>query len=253
LTLSSGILMDVKPMMMILAMAPLGVVAQDARPPIGTDRPGFSDGSNLVAPKVFQIETGFFRTEVQKQATTSVGDVLFRYGLSQQFELRIINVSYGFAPGDVKGWLDPSIGFKLRLSQRNGEWTLIGQTTVPTGTHALRVNEWNPTAKIAWTKPIKSDTIGGNFVLARMGSSGSQFTQGAVSLFYSRPISPKDTLTGEIWFVDRIGKGLPGAGFTSLAIANLVNNDTQLDVRIGTGFNQNRDGWFLQGGLSIRF
>lgn len=234
-------------------MAPIWAVAQDARPPIGTDRPGFSDGSNLVLPGVLQLEAGFFRTEVQKQLTTSVGDVLLRYGVSQRFELRVINLSYGFAPGDVKGWLDPSIGFKYRLSQVNGEITLVGQTTIPVGVSPLRANEWNPTAKIAWTKPIKSDTLGGNLVFGRMGSSGSQFNQLAASLFYSKPISPKDTLTGEIWFVDRIGKGMPGAGFTSLAIAHLLNNDTQVDLRIGTGFNQSRDGWFLQGGLSIRF
>lgn len=226
--------------------------AQD-RPPIATDRPGFSDGSNLVAPGVFQLETGFFRTQTGSTAMTSLGDGILRYGLNQQFELRLIGVAYGFT-SEVEQWLEPSLGFKARLIQNaKSEVTFIGQTTIPIGEGALRSNEWNPTFKLAATTPLGKDTLGGNLVFARLGSGTGRFDQSAISLFLARPLSGSTALTGEVWAVDRISRGGPGAGFTSLAITHLLDNDRQLDLRVGTGLNQSRDGWFLQGGFSVRF
>lgn len=226
--------------------------AQD-RPPIATDRPGFSDSSNLVAPGVLQLEVGFFRTQIGSSITTSVGDGLLRCGLNQKFELRLIGVAYGLATG-VEQWLEPSLGFKARLIQNSkGEVTLIGQTVIPVGEGALRTNEWNPTIKLAATTTLGTDTLGGNLVFARLGSGAGRFDQGAISLFLARPLSGSTALTGEVWAVDRISSGGPGAGFASLALTHFVDNDRQLDLRIGTGFNQSRDGWFLQGGFSVRF
>jgi hypothetical protein len=173
--------------------------------------------------------------------------------VSDKFELRLVGVSYGFAPSDTRGWLDPSLGFKYRLYQGNCEVTFVGQTTVPVGESSLRTNEWNPTAKIAWTKALGTDTWGGNVVVSRVGSGDGRFTQSALSLFVSRPINSRFSLTPEIWVVDRVAKGERSGVFASLAGTYLLNNDTQLDLRLGTGLNQRRDGWFLQGGISIRF
>mgnify|MGYP001809630222 CR=1 FL=1 len=227
-------------------------VAQNASP-LATDRPGFSDGSNLVAPRVLQLETGFFRTQVGSTVTTSVGDGLLRYGVNEKLELRLIGLAYGFTSG-AEQWLEPSIGFKARLAQTpRGEITFIGQTTVPVGEGALRSNEWNPTFKIAVTAPVGQDTLGGNIVYSKVGSGAGQFDQSALSLFFSRSVNGTTSWTGEVWVVDRIADGSPGAGFASVAITHLLDNNRQLDLRLGSGFNQSRDGWFLQGGFSVRF
>lgn len=226
--------------------------AQD-RPPLATDRPGFSDGSNLVAPGVLQFETGFFRTEAGSIVTTSLGDGLLRYGLNPRFELRLIGLSFGFTDG-AEQWLEPSLGFKARLIQNaKSEVTFIGQTTVPIGSGPLRSNAWNPTLKIAGTAPFGRDMVGGNLVFARLGSGGTRFDQYALSAFLSRPLTAQTALTGEVWAVDRISRGGPGAGYASLAVTHLLNPDQQVDLRLGTGLNQRRDGWFLQGGFSVRF
>lgn len=199
-----------------------------------------------------QVEAGFFRTQVGSQATTSYGDVLIRYGVSEQFELRLFGLSYGVIQGATE-WLDPSLGFKYRLHKGREEVTFIGQTTVAVGAGALRSNVWNPTAKIAWTTPLGGDTLGGNVVIGRIGGGTSRFDQFAASLFLSRPVSSSTALTAELWAVDRVAKGARGGAFASLAATCLVDANTQLDLRIGTGFNSRRDGWFLQGGVSFRF
>lgn len=199
------------------------------------------------------MESGFFRTQVGSQTTTSIGDLLLRFGVSNDFEFRIIGLSYGLAPGANEGLLDPSIGFKYRLLDTNGELTFVGQTTVPIGASALRANEWNATAKLAYTRPVGDCTVGGNLAYSQIGSGGGRFGQFAVSAFVSKPLNARASLTPEIWFVDRISRGGPAATFVSLAGTYLVGNDTQLDLRIGTGLHQARDGWFLQGGVSVRF
>ncbi|MEQ1821433.1 MAG: transporter [Fimbriimonadaceae bacterium] len=239
--------------MSLLFISASAMAVAQARSPIATDRPGFSDGSNLVGAGVLQFESGFFRTVVGSSVTTSLGDGLLRYGINERFEVRLIGISYGFAPG-IEQWLEPSIGFKARIVQSpRGELTFIGQTTVPVGSGALRTNEWNPTFKVAATAPLGRDTVGGNLAYARLGSGNSRFDQFALSAFVARPLTTKSALTGEVWVVDQISRGGPAAGYISLAITHLLNNDQQLDLRIGTGFNQGRDGWILQGGFSVRF
>lgn len=226
--------------------------AQD-RPPLATDRPGFSDGTHVVAPGTIQLESGFFRTQIGSRSTTSVGDALLRFGVSERWEFRLIGLGYGFGSG-TEQWLDPSVGVKVRWIQTTrGEVSLVGQSTVPIGDGALRSNRWNPTLKVAATMPIGRDTLGGNLVWSRQGSGSSRFDQSALSAFLSRPLSAQTTATAELWVVDRIGRGGPGAGFASLALAHLLDNDRQIDLRLGTGLHPRRDGWFLQGGFSIRF
>lgn len=151
------------------------------------------------------------------------------------------------------GWFDPSIGLKYRLAKGNGEWTLIAQTTFPIGESPLRANEWNPTVKLAWTKPVGANTWGGNLVLARLGSGEGRFTQTAASVYCSIPVSSTLSLTPEVWIVARIAKGGPSGMFASIAATYLANPNTQFDLRVGSGLNQSRDGWFIQGGVSFRF
>lgn len=203
-------------------------------------------------PRVWQIEAGFFNTRVGAANSTSAGDLLLRYGVSECAELRLIGLSYGIS-GGVRGWLDPSIGFKLRLNKAPTEIALIGQSSVPVGQGALRANRWNPTLKLAWSHSLGVPTVGGNLAVAAIGSGSGRFTQSALSVWLSRPLNSRTTVVFEAWGVDRISQGGPSASFASLATAYLIDNDTQVDLRLGTGFHQRRDGWFLQGGISFRF
>lgn len=236
-------------------LLPVACAAQE-RPPINTDRPGFSDGSGIVGKGVNQVEAGFITTFVTGDATTAIPDLLFRHGLSDDFELRLSGLSYGFAPMSSQGWLDPSVGFKYRLQRpkgKRGELTFEAQTTVRTSDSDLRANAWNPTLKLLATLPVGDDSIGGNLVWARIGSGDAQFDQRALALSYNHALDAKTGLTLEAYAVDHVSAGEGVGYFASLALTYLSTNDSQWDVRVGTGFNASRDGWLLQGGYSVRF
>ena len=221
-------------------------------PVISTDRPGFSDSSSLVPSGMFQIESGFFRTQVGSQTTTSFGDLALRYGLSNQFELRIGEISYGFSPTSNQ-WLNPYLGFKARIIRKPIEVTLIGQSTIPMGSGQFQESSWEPTAILAWSAPSGVNSFGGNFDWIGQGSGQTQFSQLGASLWFSHPISKSTALTYELSALNQTSFQGSGSAYVSIAITHLLTNQTQLDLRIGTGMNSKKDGWLLQGGYSILF
>lgn len=233
-----------------------GLAAAQERPPISTDRPGFSDGSSVVGKGVKQLEVGFYWSNVGGDSSSTLPDLVFRYGWTDEFELRIVGVTYGFFPAETRDWLDPAVGFKYRLqrpSGRRGELTFEAQSTVKTSDSPLRANEWNPTYKLLASTPVGEDSLGANLVWSRNGSGASRYDQWGLAGTYTHNLNARSNLTLELWGVDHVSAGESNGYFGSLAYAFLPNNDTQWDIRLGSGFNFNRDGWFIQGGYSVRF
>ncbi|HKR62828.1 MAG TPA: transporter [Thermoanaerobaculia bacterium] len=67
--------------------------------PINADRPGLADSSAVVGRGTFQLETGFERDDDEDSVPT-----LFRYGLTDAFELRV-----------ETDWDDAALGFKYKF------------------------------------------------------------------------------------------------------------------------------------------
>src|ERR1700694_4827253 len=64
---------------------------------INPDRPGIADGSNVVGPGRFQIETGFqqeFRRSSEGHSQTQFVPTLLRLGLNRDLELRVEGNTY---------------------------------------------------------------------------------------------------------------------------------------------------------------
>src|SRR5258708_16087739 len=64
---------------------------------INPDRPGIADGSNVVGTGRFQVETGFqreFRHDGASHERTLFIPTLLRFGLSQDWELRVETNTY---------------------------------------------------------------------------------------------------------------------------------------------------------------
>lgn len=241
---------------MALGMIAAASALAQQRPPINTDRPGYSDSSGIVGKRTLQLETGFVRTYVQGDLSETVGDIALRYGLSDDFELRVNGLTYGFQPLGQENWLDPSFGVKFHLLRPKGsrpEISFEAQTTFPIGASPLRNNNWSPVAKLLYSAPLGKDSYGANLVVQRIGAGDGRVNQESFALTYSHPVSAKTTLTLEYWALDRIARMESGSANIGLAATYLLNNDNQLDLRVATGFNQVRDGWLLQGGYSHRF
>ena len=218
---------------------------------ISTDRPSFSDGTLIVPKGHWQLESGATWNRVSGANSSTIGEFLLRFPTSDRFELRLLNLSLA-TPANQ--WLDPLLGFKLKLVNGQPDLALVVQSTVPTGGTAFRADRWQPTVKLAWYRQSDPKTgFGGNFIASDLGPNGARFTQWAASLYVSRTL---DDLTGcfaEVYGLAPLSSGGPNAGFFDLGLTRLLNPSTQVDLRFGSGFNVSRDGWFVGAGVGVRF
>lgn len=206
------------------------------------------------------LETGYTYFEAAGVRTQTVPEILFRVPVSDRWEVRLVNLTYANVTGggaSAQGLLDPQIGFKFKLANgvagRSPDLAIVGLTTVPVGASAFRVKDTQPTAKLAWYyQATEADGFGGNFNVSFLGE-GRRFTQYAASLYWSRTLSSSTGAFLEVYRLMPVADGGPDADFADVGVTYLLNSATQLDFRVGSGFDRGRDGAFIGAGISYRF
>jgi hypothetical protein len=237
-----------------VAGASLTALAQDG--PISTDRgTSYSSSPLIVATGRWQIEAGYTYNRVGSAKSESLGEILVRYPVSSRWEVRLGNVGFARIPGD-SGFVDPTLGFKVKLRDSgNGapDVALIAQTTVPAGARAFRVDRSQVSVFVPWYLAIDGLTgVGGQFGYSDLGPSGARFSQYSGGIYLARTLNPTTTGYLELYGLAPLSKGGPNGAFVDIAVGHLLNPNTQIDFRIGTGLNQSRDGWLVGAGVAFR-
>lgn len=239
---------------------------------IVTDRPHFSEASNLVGLGRVQLETGYsyFRdsnngTVVQ---THSFGEPLLRAGLfAEWFEFRLgysYLVEQTRVPGGpstrFSGSDDMYVGAKLALTEQAGllpEVALFPQARVPTGSSAFTSSQVLPGFNLAYSWVITDWLeLECNTQLNRRRDDASHY--------YTEFIQ---TANLEYELTDRIGAFtewivfVPSGALTAQTqhyfhggFVYLVTNHIQLDIHSAVGLNRAADNLAFTGaGFSIKF
>lgn len=240
--------------------------AQDSDPnfPITTDRPTFSDGTTIVPVGHPQIESGVTDTYAQGTHTTTYGEIIYRQALSDDFELRLVNLTYQTIGGSgysASGLVDPTVGFKWRFQEgvytgkvRRPELGLELLTTVPIGSTLFRTNVYQPSARLLFQYNTDPDTqIFANLIAGSLGADSNAFFQWGVSGGISYSINPRFAPFIEMYSLLPEVRGGQTGSYADIGFTYLLNKRTQFDIRYGTGFNEHRDGNFVGAGLSYRF
>lgn len=238
--------------------------------PLVTDRPDFTESPSAVPAGHVQVEGGATFTRVEEEDADTFGEVLVRIGLGKGWEARIGVPSYeritagGGPGGEVSGFGDPSIGFKLRLTPDpppeetpgRPEAALLLGTTLPEGDEELSDGTWQPEARVAlaWQLGARlslSSNIG--YAYPEDTAAGERFHQFLASLSLGLALT------------DRLGAFVEGYGYSEETVDGseaaymdagftwLVSNDLQLDVRAGRGFNDADPDWFVGAGAALRW
>ena len=108
---------------------------------INADRPGIADGSMVVGPKTFQLESGIqqeFRRSGNVREHTFFVPTLLRFGINSQFEARIegntftrVSTIVSTNPiNQVSGFAPVSLGFKYQFYNSNSDHQLSLGTIV---------------------------------------------------------------------------------------------------------------------------
>ena len=91
--------------------------------PIQTDRPDQTETPSLVPKGMFQVETGFsFQKDNTVNKTNILPSTLWKYGVNDNFELRLITeyVSEKQADAKIDGLAPIYFGFKVKLTEEKG-------------------------------------------------------------------------------------------------------------------------------------
>ena len=255
-------------------LAALPVRAQGSPGAVAADRPGFGDGSAVVAPGRFQAEGGYTYSEQGAVRTHSLGQAVLRYGAAPRVEVRALLGSYVrvrvleacprttlclAAAEDVEGLTDLALGAKVNLLAGGGaplgrpNLTAILDVALPTGDDAFSASEVQPTFKLALDLPLTpaagfsanagyTITLGGDpdgtfFTYAALGAGiGAVEGLGVFAGLYS--LFPRD---GDA------AHGLDGG------VTYLLNPATQLDLNAGAGLSEGEPDFAIGAGIARRF
>ncbi|MBI5282212.1 MAG: transporter [Candidatus Solibacter usitatus] len=235
--------------------------------PLTPDRPGFSDGVNILSAGVLQLESGFSlsgRTErILMDRTFIGGSPLLRLGIGHRTELRFggdgFRLSSHRAAGAREragGASDFSLGAKFGLVPEKGlrpAFTLIPVLSLPVGHRVFTSAGIDPTVKLAWSKTLgESAAAGGNVSVSSLSDSGGRFTQRAVSFQLSRGVWRNWGGFWEAYLVAPSVRGGDRVWTFDTGLSYPIGRNAQFDVSVGQQIVPLARCWFVAAGLVVR-
>lgn len=249
--------------------------------PLATDRPDFTEASSTVGRTVMQIETGYTfiydNSAGTRTRTHSFPETVFRYGVLDNVELRLVwnylwqdDLTAGVADR-FDGAEDLLVGTKLGLTSQNGyvpESALIIHLGTPTGGAPFT----NQHTEIEFNYLFGWDLADDKYLAGSVGYStataisvvplpgpGSMVVKDHHNIFHASlshgfPVTESVTVYVEYFglFPDELRDGRQ-EHYVDGGPMYLINNDLQLDMRLGIGLNEAADNLFAGTGLSARF
>ncbi|GAB5398494.1 MAG: hypothetical protein Aureis2KO_00790 [Aureisphaera sp.] len=244
------------------------VLAQDdelnSEPELITDRPDATEAPSTVPLGSLQIETGAFYTSFEKdnvkQEVLGYNTTLLRYGLLENFELRL---GWNFEEGrtsiggnkldDVQSGFSPLLaGMKVNITQEEG-WLptigLIGHVFLPLSASSdYRPETTGADFRFSFDHTLSESSSIAYNIGAQWGNDSPEIAY-IYTLAYGYSISDRFGLYAEVYGdfpEDNKANHLWDAGLTYL-----VKNNLQLDATVGTSFTEGQD-LLLSVGASYR-
>ncbi len=236
-----------------------GLQAQEKDEPISPDRPDFTQGTQIVEKGRFQVESGVTFERHGDARQTTLGEVLLRLPLAQRAEIRFGVPSYLVVRenGRFAGLDDALLSAKFRLTgpQAKTALAILAETTLPTGSRRVAERRYQPDLILAAEKEAGKMSLAANLGLARPVSDGQRFSQVFAGLSAGFDFSKRLDSFLEVYALNREEPGGPSQKFADAGLGYLLNNDTQIDARVGFGINNHSNGpdYFYGAGISRRF
>jgi hypothetical protein len=243
--------------------------------PIATDRPDQTESPYLVPRGMFQIETGIWmendRNEGRRIKNKAYNTTLFKIGVSDQFELRLISEYLGSKEyqrdsliRNIHGINSVAIGTKIFISKERGiipKTSLIAHLQLP----YIGYKEFRPAHLAPRFRFVMQNTISDRISVAyNIGAEWDGDSQSATAIY---------TISCAISLADGLGMFVEGYGFMTensneenkfdgtfsndhrldAGFTYQVQKNLQVDISGGIGLSANSPDNFLSAGISWRF
>jgi hypothetical protein len=225
-------------------------------PTIETDRPDQTESAAIVPKKHLQVETGLSYEREDEQSTSWLHpSILWKYGVNDRFELRLITELETTRSGAEKlfGLSPVTVGFKVNLAQENGIFprtSFIGHLTLPgIAAAGLSVTHYAPAFRFTMEHSLSSK-------LKLSYNVGSEWNGETAEPTFIYTLS-----TG--WAIsDKIGSYVEVYGFApqkqaadhrmDAGLTYLVRSNLQFDISGGFGLTSNAPDYYGALGFSFR-
>ncbi len=229
-------------------------------PEMVTDRPDYTESTNLVGKGVVQMENGFTVERGREGSTLSGPELLMRIGLNKHLEFRI--GGDGFlsqrAPGvtGVAGYSDVELAVKIAVfdqGRHRPALSLIPIVSVPLGSPDFSSGDYDPTLKVALSKDLpKGFSLGGNVNSSSLTTTDGRFSQTAFSASLGHSLGREYRAYWEIFGFTPWEKAGSAAWIANSGLTRSLGKNAQIDVRIGKRLTDSGPDWFWGFGVAFR-
>ncbi len=223
------------------------------------DRPGFTNGSDTVAPGRVQIEVGAARTKYGSAngggQATDAPQALIRTGLNARTELRLTLPDYIWPSSGESGFGDGTIGLRTKFYQSKDGNTKLAFTpslSVPVRSAVTTSGHVDPTLSLnGQTTSGARWSLSSNLILSYPTQGGGRVTDYTATGQVTYALSGQTSVYGDYYYDAPVGgppSPIADGGFTYR-----VGKNVQLDIGTGRGLGGNAPVQFYGGGVSVRF
>jgi hypothetical protein len=251
------------PLLLILVLRlTVSGVSQD-KPDLITDRPDQTESPYLIPAGALQIESGFsVEREFEPNLTMAhlaFNSTLIRYGINENFELRLLTEYLGESIRTPEltlrrnGFSPLTVGAKLKLANQNGPWPQMGLIThikLRKGSKEFSNSNTATSIRATFSNTLNGKlTLDYNVGVEWNGETPEAIVLGTASLSYSIHERLVGFLEGYGFFPE---KG-PGNNRMDTGLMYKLTDMTQLDIFGGIGFGTTSGDFMLGAGASMRF
>lgn len=253
-------------LLVTLSLRAWTVAAQErspVRPDLVTDRPDFTESSDVVIPGLVQFESGLtYEADTRDGVRTrnlSVPGALLRIGVAPRVELRLGGDGFlwqSIGELSATGFSDVEVGVKIRLldQQRAGiDLALIPMASLPLGGDGFTSGGIDPTLKVTWARSVPAGfDVSGNVNLASVTDEAGRFTQRAVSVSVGHDLFGRWGAFVEGYAFTPMERDAPAGVTLNGGVTCAVGRDLQFDVEMGKGVTAAAPDWFVGFGFVAR-
>ena len=224
--------------------------------PLQADRPDQTETPAIVPKGMFQIETGFtFQKNDSFSKTNSLPSVLWKYGVNENFELRLITefVSEKIDGEKSNGFTPVLIGCKIKLCEEKGiipKTSFIGHIALPNAANSkYKLDAVAPEFRFTMQHTL-SDKLSLGYNLGCEWDGTLPNTTLVYTLTTGYAVSNKIGCYAELFgFAPQKERPLHNA---DAGVTYLINNNFMLDLSAGVGITENAPDHYFAFGFSFR-
>ena len=245
--------------------------------PLVTDRPDFTESTDAIPTGHAQLEVGYTFTldrESEKRARSHTApEFLLRLGVANNVELRLGWQGYHWSetlapaqtragrPVRVEDWdqgaADVSIGVKYKFAEQEGprpHMGIIAALTVPSGSANTSSGDVEPEVVFLWAYDVDDRlSIAGNAGVGVLSDNGNRFAQGKASISLAYAVTDRVGAYAEYFGLYPNAEHSDAAHSINGGVTYLINDNLQLDARVGAGLNEEADDFFTGIGFAVRW